>query len=104
MLGAVLEAMALESYKGVVPAYYDTALKGRYLEDSDSWRMLDMIYENVKIDPGVLYTKSLDSVHQSPRDMVKNGINSVASVYAAKAKAIKVRLLPKLNEDLTDLK
>jgi hypothetical protein len=36
--------------------------------------------------------------------MVKNGINSVASVYAAKAKAIKVRLLPKLNEDLTDLK
>lgn len=102
MLGAVLEAMAVESYKTVVPAYYDTALKGRYLEDSDSWRMLDMIYENVKIDPGVLYTKSLDSIHQAPRDMIKNGINTVSSVYATKAKAIKTRLLPKLNEDLTD--
>ncbi len=104
MLGAVLEAMALESYKGVVPAYYDTALKGRYLEDSDSWRMLDMIYENIKIDPGVLYTKSLDSIHQAPRDMVKNGANYVASSYAQKAKAIKNRLLPKLLEDLLDLK
>ena len=104
MLGAVLEAMALESYKGVVPAYYDTALKGRYLEDSDSWRMLDMIYENVKLDPGVLYTKSLDSIHQSPRDMVKNGLNTVSSVYATKARAIKSRLLPTLIEDLIDNK
>ncbi|MBR4034343.1 MAG: hypothetical protein IKJ04_05995, partial [Clostridia bacterium] len=50
MLGAVLEALALENYKSVVPTYYEVALKGRYLEDSDSWRMLDMIYENVKVD------------------------------------------------------
>jgi hypothetical protein len=103
MLGAVLEALALESYKVVVPAYYETALKGRYLEDSESWRMLDMIYENVKIDAGVLYTKVLDSIHQAPRDMVKNGANYVASSYKAKAKAIKNRLLPDLLNDLLAL-
>ena len=103
MLGAVLEAMALESYKSVVPAYYETALKGRYLEDSESWRMLDMIYENVKLDPGVLYTKVLDSIHQAPRDMVKNGSNYVASSYKTKAKAIQNRLLPGLLEDLLAL-
>lgn len=103
MLGAVLEAMALESYKTVVPAYYDTALKGRYLEDSESWRMLDMIYEHVKIDAGVLYTKSLDSIHQAPRDMVKNGTNYVASSYKAKGTLIEKRLLPKLLGDILAL-
>lgn len=103
MLGAVLEAMALESYKTVVPAYYDTTLKGRYLEDSVSWRMLDMIYENVKVDAGVLYTKCLDSIHQAPRDMVKNGANNVASSYQKKGKLIENRLLPELLEDLLAL-
>lgn len=103
MLGAVLEAMALESYKEVVPAYYDTALKGRYLQDSDSWRMLDMIYENVKVDAGVLYTKCLDSVHQAPRDMVKNGANYVASSYKKKGVSIEKKLLPDLLEGILAL-
>jgi hypothetical protein len=65
--------------------------------------MLDMIYENVKLDPGVLYTKVLDSIHQAPRDMVKNGSNYVASSYKTKAKAIQNRLLPGLLEDLLAL-
>ena len=103
MLGAVLEAMALESYKTVVPAYYEVALKGRYLDDSDSWRMLDMIYENVKVDAGVLYTKVLDSIHQTPRDMVKNGRNMVASTVKKQTQRISKQLLPKLLEDLIAL-
>ncbi|MBQ4139879.1 MAG: hypothetical protein IJD70_00940 [Clostridia bacterium] len=103
MLGAVLEAMALESYKSVVPAYYETALKGRYLEDSESWRMLDMIYENVKVDAGVLYTKSLESIHQMPRDMVKNGRNSVSSTVQRVVARIEKNLLPALLEDLLAL-
>lgn len=103
MLGAVLEAMALESYKSVVPAYYETALKGRYLEDSESWRMLDMIYENVKVDAGVLYTKCLESVHQAPRDMVKHGRNIVASSVKKISQRVEKQLLPKLLEDLIAL-
>ena len=103
MLSAVLEAMALESYKTVVPAYYEVALKGRYLDDSDSWRMLDMIYENVKVDAGVLYTKVLDSIHQTPRDMVKNGRNMVASTVKKQTQKISKQLLPKLLDDLIAL-
>ncbi len=104
MIGAVLEAMALESYKTVVPTYYEVALKGRYLEDSDSWRMLDMIYENVKVDAGVLYTKCLESVHMTPRDMVTNGRNTVASMMKKINKRVEGVLLPKLIEDLQALK
>lgn len=103
MVGAVMEALALESYKSVVPTYYEVALKGRYLEDSDSWRMLDMIYENVKVDAGVLYTKNIESVHQSPRDMVKNGRNTVASTMKKISTRVEKVLLPKLLEDLLAL-
>lgn len=103
MLGAVLEAMALESYKSVVPTYYEVALKGRYLEDSDSWRMLDMIYENVKVDAGVLYTKNIESVHQAPRDMVLNGRNTVASMMKKISTRVQNVLLPKLLDNLLAL-
>lgn len=103
MIGAVLEALALESYKSVIPTYYEVALKGRYLEDSESWRMLDMIYENVKVDAGVLYTKNIESVHQIPRDMVKNGRNTVASMMKKISTRVEKTLLPKLLEDLLAL-
>ena len=103
MLGAVLEAMALESYKSVVPTYYEVALKGRYLEDSDSWRMLDMIYENVKVDAGVLYTKNLGSIHQTPRDMIDTGKNSITSLLKAINRQIEKQFLPKLLNELLAL-
>ena len=103
MLGAVLEAMALENYKSVVPTYYEVALKGRYLEDSESWRMLDMIYENVKVDAGVLYTKNLGSIHQTPRNMIESGRNTVSSQIKAIARQIEKQFLPRLLEDLTSL-
>ena len=103
MLGAVLEALALENYKSVVPTYYEVALKGRYLEDSESWRMLDMIYENVKVDAGVLYTKNLGSIHQTPRNMIESGRNTVSSQIKAIARQIEKQFLPRLLEDLTSL-
>jgi len=62
-----------------------------------------MIYENVKVDPGVLYTKVLESVHQTPRDMVKNGNNVVASTVKKLAVRVQKQLLPKLLDDLLAL-
>jgi hypothetical protein len=103
MIGAVLEAMAVESYKTVVPTYYEVALKGRYLEDSDSWRMLDMIYENVKVDAGVLYTKNLGSIHQTPRDMIDTGKNAITSLLKAVNRQIEKQFLPKLLNELLAL-
>lgn len=83
MLGAVLEVMASESYRTVTPAYYETALKERYMDDPDSWEMLDMITGNIKMDAGVLYTKVLDSVHQKLRTIINNDKqNLVASRYS----------------------
>lgn len=84
--GKVLEAMASESYRTVTPAYYETALKARYSGSKKSWEMLDMMTQNVYMDGGVLYTKSLQSVHQKLRNIAgnayKNGKgNTTASTY-----------------------
>lgn len=55
MSGAVLETMAYESYKSLLPAYFEVALKGRYANDAESRNMIDMISENVLIDTAVIY-------------------------------------------------
>ena len=91
-VGAVLEALASESYKTVTPAYYETALKYKYMSDPESWKMLDLIYENIYIDPGIIYTSVLDSFHDAFRTMTVNNKNTVASTYAKKAKACQNKL------------
>lgn len=97
VLGAFLECSAAESYRTVIPEYYEIALKGRFLQDDESARMLDIIYENVYIDAGVLYTKSLNSVHQQLRNIVKSQTNSTASTFKTLGKTI-----PKALESLME--
>ena len=46
-MGAVLEVLARESAKDVVPAYYETALKVKYARDDQSAQMLDIIRYNI---------------------------------------------------------
>ena len=71
-VGAVLEAMAIESHKVVTPAYYEVALKGKYAKDPQSWDMLDMIVNNLKINGGLLYTINLNDITQKIRNMIRD--------------------------------
>ena len=52
MAGVILEAMACESMKSVIPAYYDVALKVKYTRDNDSADMLDLAFANRVFDYG----------------------------------------------------
>lgn len=81
MLGAFLEAMASESYRNVTPAYYEVALKNKYAKDPASWQMLDIVTEKLYIDPGVLYTKQINSVHQQFRKIVGDKLGGVSSRF-----------------------
>ncbi|MGI6167988.1 MAG: hypothetical protein ACOYIA_07645, partial [Eubacteriales bacterium] len=99
MMGAVLEAMASESYKSVVSVYYDLALKYRYAKDEESGRMLDLIYSSIYIDAGVLYTKVLNSVHQQLRTIIRNKDNTVMSTFKTLDKVVE-RQLQNLNDSL----
>ena len=50
--GTVLEAMASEYYRSVVPVYYEQSLKGRAARDAESSEMLDIIYGHRVFDFG----------------------------------------------------
>lgn len=52
MAGAVMELMACESMKSVIPIYYETVLKNKYARDEKSIEMLDIIYSNRICDFG----------------------------------------------------
>ncbi len=82
--GAVLNEMNRQSIIIVQPAYYELALKSKYLNDEKSWNMLDRIVNGLYLDAGVLYTKEIDSIHQTLRPLIGENKNTVASTLAPK--------------------
>ena len=55
-VGIIIEALNAESWKHVVPAYYDTALKFKGTRDDESIAMLDMIVNSRVFDMGYIYS------------------------------------------------
>lgn len=55
MVGYVIEAMAISGYEMILPAYCESALKGRYATDEDSTAMLDIIFANRVLGFSYLY-------------------------------------------------
>lgn len=53
--GIILEALSAESRFTVMPAYYDLALKGKYLRDNESEETLDTLFTGRIYDLGDLY-------------------------------------------------
>ena len=47
MIGAVMEVMASENLRIVKPAYYELAIKRKYMSDPVAWDMLDLAFENI---------------------------------------------------------
>ncbi|MCL2159117.1 MAG: hypothetical protein FWH48_06905, partial [Oscillospiraceae bacterium] len=48
--GAVSEALAAESYRLTVPAYYDVLLTSKVARDEESTEMIDIIYKGAVYD------------------------------------------------------
>lgn len=59
VVGAVLEAMASYSYRETMPLYLDTVLKGQYMSDGASRRMVDIIVEGIKFDSAWIFVETL---------------------------------------------
>lgn len=83
MMGAFLECLAFESYKTVYPAYYETALSYKYLQNEESVEMLRLIYESLYIDGSIIYTNEIGGALIDLREMMKTRTNTVASSMAA---------------------
>lgn len=100
-MGAVLECMAAEGHKLVRPAYYESALRYKYMKDPESWEMMDIIVDNTYIDAGIIYTNALSSFHDELRKIMGAKNNTVTSSYRSKynaaKRALEKQMLPKLD-------
>jgi len=60
-IGAVLEALALESRRITRPAYYDLTLGEKIARDNESKKMINLIQDTVFVDFGYCYAKAIGS-------------------------------------------
>lgn len=92
---AVCEALAYESWKSVTPAYFETALKVKYVADNDSAQMFDIIRDGVSFDFGYIYTLPMEGIS----DQFKNAINEKKAAWTTAY----AKLESKAEGDLTSL-
>lgn len=64
MIGHTLELMAAESYRQVIPKYYEVCLKTKYSSDVGDAMMYDLILKSIRFDLGFVYgSKSIAGVN-----------------------------------------
>ena len=101
MVGAVLELMGEYSYKKVIPAYYEVAMKGKYLRDDESCQMFDIIIDGAWYDFANINTSVVgDPVFITRQAQYHKDGQNFASMWAAK----KDSLTEKLNALLDNYK
>jgi len=81
-VGIITEALCAESYKTVVPAFYDIALKVKGARDAESVAMIDMIVDGRWFDIGYVYDAFKGMSFYAQR-MVRTDNPNFESYYAA---------------------
>ncbi|MCL2518130.1 MAG: hypothetical protein FWF15_06155, partial [Oscillospiraceae bacterium] len=81
-IGVVTEALCAESWKGVMPKYYDVALKVKGARDEESIAMIDLIMAGRVFDFGYIYDnwKGMTFAFEV---IIRNGKTSFETYYAA---------------------
>lgn len=87
--GIVLETMAYESWRTVMPSYYEVVLQTKYTRDNESEEMIDIIKNN-RCFPLQLNSFNFITI----ADFIRKNKNTLASSYAAGEK----RALKELEE------
>lgn len=84
LLAAVLETMCMHSHRIIRPAYYDTALSYRYLQDPDSKVVLDLMFDSMQLD----FANTCGNVVEAcvMRDQLRSILTSSKGTVASKTK------------------
>ena len=82
--GVLLEAWSSQAYRKIMPEYFETALKTRYSQDSDTSRMFDLIRSSIVYDPGEIFASFLGT----PSGMMKNMIFAKDADWVSAVKAM----------------
>ena len=87
MAAAVLEAISIENYYVVSPAYYETALKTKYSRDMETGQMFDIMRESVVLEFGFIFPQCSSMRAAFFESILKNTPNWM-STYASKQNAV----------------
>ena len=87
-----VEAMAYESMYTLTPAYYETALNGKYFRDPESNEMLTIILQSRTFDLGSAHMFNWGNMAGCFTDLLSKGSNAYASTYAKKIKSARKAL------------
>jgi hypothetical protein len=79
----MVEALSAETWKTVVPSFYEIALRTRYLRDNESKEVLDLIINGLEFDFGYLYTGTTYNYAFTLQIMMRDGMNNFESYYRA---------------------
>lgn len=79
--GHITEALCEASYSVVIPNYYNTVLKEKYLRDTESQVMIDILRDGLSYDFGAVYAVQLERAGFLVRDCVYSN-SEYASYYA----------------------
>jgi len=82
-VSAALEAMAFETHRTAMPAYYEVALKLKYTRDSteDAFKIIDMIHDNCTTDFAYIYNYALNGIGLIMRDLMGSKSYDFVSRY-----------------------
>jgi len=86
LVGIITEAMCAESWKTVVPAYYDIALKVKGARDVQSIEMLDLIVNGRYFDFGYIFNSSKGA--PGLQKLIQDTTLEFESFYASKEETI----------------
>lgn len=95
-VGAVLEALAWESYYSVSPDFYEVIIEGRGTRDEESREMLGIIFDTRTYDPGLIF--DLATMGEDVLRRTATGLTNFSSFYQEHSAQIESEL-----EELNDL-
>lgn len=100
MTGAILEYMAYESEQNLLPAYYDTTIKTKRMQDTRDYDMLDIIRTGASYNGILIYMGGIEDNGFDYREKMLSSGNfaSVWARYGKKVQASLDTLVEKMND------
>ena len=92
MISAVMDLLTSRSYADVRPYYIENIVKARYVDDSNSVKILELILDGVAFDAGVIFGQQLDSPVYGVWRNIANSTTAVQSKWESIGTGCKTKL------------
>lgn len=96
MSAIITEALCAESYRNVIPQYYDLVLKAKGARDDESGEMIDLIRDGLIFDFGWVHSVPMGSIGTIMQDLISGNNSGLSSHWASKENQV-LQGLEKIN-------